>query len=83
MSRSEIQESIEDVIAPFKMQMESRNITFELLNNLPEEQNDYEESYLGNWDLLNQTIFHPFVNAVKFNKLRGSIQVSIKIKHCS
>ena len=83
MSRSEIQESIEDVVAPFKMQMESRNITFELLNNLPEEQNGYEESYLANWDLLNQTIFHPFVNAVKFNKLRGSIQVSIKIKHGS
>ena len=79
MSRSEIRESIEDVIAPFKVQMESRNITFELLNNLPDEQKDYKESYLANWDLLNQTIYHPFVNAVKFNKLEGSIQVSIKI----
>ena len=39
-----------------------------------------EESYLANWDLINQTIFHPFVNAVKFNKLRGSITVSIKIQ---
>ena len=83
MTRDEIQESIEDVIAPFNKQMESRSITFELVNNLPANLHDLEESYLANWDLLNQTVFHPFVNAVKFNKIRGSIQVSIKIKHGS
>lgn len=83
MTRDEIQESIEDVIAPFNKQMESRSITFELVNNLPANLDDLEESYLANWDLLNQTVFHPFVNAVKFNKIRGSIQVSIKIKHGS
>jgi len=83
MTRDEIQESIEDVIAPFKKQMESRSITFEIVNSLPKNDADLEESYLANWDLLNQTVFHPFVNAVKFNKIRGSIQVSFKIKHGS
>ena len=50
-----------------------------MVNCIPENEADLEESYLANWDLINQTIFHPFVNAVKFNKLRGSITVTIKI----
>ena len=62
------------------MQMEGRRITFEMDNGIPGDVADLEESYLANWDLINQTIFHPFVNAVKFNKIRGSIQVSIKIQ---
>jgi len=59
------------VINPFKGEMESRSIPFMLINNLPENVSDLEESYLANWDLLNQTIFHPFANAVKFNKPNG------------
>ena len=62
------------------MQMESRRITFEMDNGIPGDVTDLKESYLANWDLINQTIFHPFVNAVKFNKIRGSIKVSIKIQ---
>ena len=81
MTRKEIVESIDDVIAPFRKQMQSTSVTCVVVNSIPETAvADFEESYLANWDLINQTIFHPFVNAVKFNKLRGSIKVSIMIK---
>ena len=59
--------------------MQSTNIKCEVVNSVPEVA-ELEASYLANWDLINQTIFHPFVNAVKFNKFRGSIKVSITIK---
>ena len=36
--------------------------------------------YLANWEMLIQALFHPMVNAVKFNKLGGRIKLSLAIK---
>ena len=77
MTRSEIQDSIQEVIDPFKMQMKSRFIECKFTNNIDESKTDFEESYLANWDMVNQAVFHPFVNAVKFNKMRGNIDVTV------
>ena len=80
MTRSEIQTSIQEVIDPFKMQMQSQYIECNFINDIGKSGSEFEESYLANWDLVNQAVFHPIVNAVKFNKMRGSIDVTVKIK---
>ena len=60
--------------------MQSQFIQCNFINEIDTSDNTgFEESYLANWDLVNQAIFHPIVNAVKFNKLRGSIDVKVKI----
>ena len=60
--------------------MQSQFIECSFINELDQRCGEFEESYLANWDLVNQAIFHPIVNAVKFNKMRGSIDVTVKIK---
>lgn len=39
-----------------------------------------EEVYMADWDMLNQAVFHPMVNAVKFNKKGGSIRFTLSMK---
>ena len=52
MTRKEIVESIDDVIAPFKRQMDSKSVTCEVVNSIPEVA-ELDEFYLANWDLIN------------------------------
>jgi len=40
------------MVAPFKMQMESQKITFEMVNRIPAGVAGLEESYLANWELI-------------------------------
>ena len=59
--------------------MQSRYIEYNFVNKIGRSDAEFEESYLANWDLVNQAVFHPFVNAVKFNKMRGSIDIKVEI----
>lgn len=60
----EIEASISEVIDPFRLQMSQNGIEFELQNKIK----DTQDEYLANWEMVNQALFHPMVNAVKFNK---------------
>ena len=57
--------------------MKQGQIDFELANKIS--QSNYK-MYLANWEMFNQAIFHPMVNAVKFNKSGGSIKVQLSAK---
>lgn len=54
-------------MAPFRLQMAQALIKFQLNNKI----RDSEDRYLANWDMFIQALFHPLVNAVKFNKRNG------------
>ena len=36
--------------------------------------------YLADWEMLKQAVFHPLVNAVKFNRHKGKIEVKIHMR---
>lgn len=35
--------------------------------------------FVANWEILNQAIFHPLVNAIKFNKECGIVRITISV----
>lgn len=55
--------------------MSNANISVKVVNNISRD----DRSYLANWDVFSQALFHPIVNAVKFNKQRGSISLKISM----
>mmetsp|Transcript_44540 Transcript_44540/g.59094 ORF Transcript_44540/g.59094 Transcript_44540/m.59094 type:complete len:94 (+) Transcript_44540:124-405(+) len=77
-SCSEIEAAIQQVLSLFSLQMHIKSIEFEFQNNMVRG-DSYEESYIANWEMLQQAIFHPVVNAVKFSHVRGKVSVTISI----
>ena len=71
-SRKDIEEAIQQLVAPFQTQMKSRQLEYVFNNNIPFGAN---EAYLANWDMLEQAVFHPLVNAIKFNKVGGTVRI--------
>ena len=64
--------------------IKSKLITYEITNLIESNQNDatpYE--YLADWEMLKQAVFHPLVNAVKFNRQKGKIEVKINMRYSS
>lgn len=76
-TRDEIETSVREVIEPFGLPMNEAGIELLVKNKI---QSCESTSYLANWDMLNQALFHPMVNAVKFNKKDGQIKLTLQTR---
>ena len=57
--------------------MTQSQITFDLINHMAQTS---DLQYLANWEMLNQALFHPLVNAVKFSKLNSRIKMTLRMQ---
>lgn len=54
--------------------MKMLKVTLSVVNTIETEFPDKSSSvFMADWELFQQALFHPLVNAIKFNKPRGTI----------
>lgn len=78
-SAKEIEQSLQKVIAPFTYQMTRQKIKFKFINDIIAARGA-DSLYVANWDLLNQAVFYPIANAIKFNKMGGTVNFTLSMK---
>ena len=76
----EIEEAVNEVVEPLKLQIKTLKLTLEVVNKIGNDSARMASSFSADWKLFGQALFHPLVNAIKFNKPGGKIVITLKVK---